>query len=69
MSCPTGKQPFTKAQAQDKAQARQPALQHRHGRVPLRRSVDTSAPSIPLIVELALILWVVFAIATAVALF
>lgn len=36
---------------------------------PGARSVDTSAPSIPLIVELALILWVVFAIATAVALF
>ena len=35
---------------------------------PGARSVDT-APSIPLIVELALILWVVFAIATAVALF
>ena len=31
--------------------------------------VDTSAPSIPLIVELALIVWVVFAIAAAVALF
>ena len=36
---------------------------------PGARSVDTSAPSIPLVVELALILWVVFAIATAVALY
>ena len=36
---------------------------------PGARRVDTAAPSIPLIVELALILWVVFAIAAAVALF
>jgi len=33
------------------------------------RRVDTSAPSIPLIVELAVVIWVVFAIAAAVALF
>ena len=36
---------------------------------PGARRVDTSEPSIPLIVELALIVWVVFAIAFAVALF
>lgn len=36
---------------------------------PGARRVDTSAPSIPLIVELALIVWVVFAIAAAVAIF
>jgi len=36
---------------------------------PGARRVDTSAPSIPLVVELALILWVVFAIAAAVALY
>ena len=36
---------------------------------PGARRVDTSAPSIPLIVELAVAIWVVFAIAAAVALF
>ena len=35
---------------------------------PGARRVDTS-PSIPLIVELAVVIWVVFAIAAAVALF
>lgn len=36
---------------------------------PGARRVDTSAPSIPLVVEIAVIVWVVFAIAFAVALF
>ena len=36
---------------------------------PGTRRVDTSEPSIPLIVEIAVIVWVVFAIAFAVAIF